>query len=253
MVEQDPILRLTPILRLEDVTLARGGRVLFAGLTLTLPAGGAALVTGSNGVGKSSLLRLAAGLLRPDAGQVTATGSRALLAEQVALDGESTLAAALTFWARMDGTGDAAARVAGALDAVALAPLAGVPVRLLSAGQRRRAALARVVAARAALWLLDEPANGLDAGSAARLEELIAAHRAGGGALMVATHQPVAIAGAVEVRLDAPSASSCRADRHASVYPELVEGLPPSPSSRTVLRRARHERDEGRGREYPTS
>lgn len=185
------------ILRLDRVACARGGRLLFEGLDLSLGEGDAAVVTGPNGAGKSSLLRLCAGLLRPAAGTVEA-GPRALLGEQAALDGERTLAAALGFWAALDGT---AGRVVAALAAVDLADLAAVPVRLLSTGQRRRAGLARVVASAAPLWLLDEPANGLDAASIARLEAVVADHRAGGGAVLVATHLPLALPGAREIAL----------------------------------------------------
>ena len=183
------------ILALDRVACVRGQRLLFADLSLALAAGGAAVATGPNGVGKSSLLRLAAGLIRPFAGTV-AGGSAALMAEQHALDPERPLRAALAFWAGMDG-GD----VDAGLAAVDLAPLADVPVRLLSTGQRRRAALARVVASGARLWLLDEPATGLDAAAVARLEALVAAHRAGGGAVLVATHQPLAIPGAKTIDL----------------------------------------------------
>jgi len=156
---------------------------------LALGPGDAALVTGPNGAGKSSLLRVAAGLLRPFEGAVERTAAPALLAEQHALDPERSLAGALGFWATLDG-------VEPALDAVGLAHLAHVPVRLLSTGQRRRAGLARVVASRARLWLLDEPASGLDAGSVALLERLVAAHRAGGGAVLVASHTSIDLPGA---------------------------------------------------------
>ena len=177
------------LLALEDVTVARGGRVLADGLSLALGAGEALVVKGANGAGKSSLLRVAAGLLAPAAGAVRRHGAVALLGEAAALDAERTLLAALAFWARLDGGGD----VPGALDALGLAPLAGLPVRMLSTGQRRRAALARVVASGAVLWLLDEPANGLDAGAVGVLERLIADHRARGGAVMVATHLGLAV------------------------------------------------------------
>ncbi|SFP95948.1 heme ABC exporter ATP-binding protein CcmA [Sphingomonas rubra] len=185
------------ILRLDQVACARGGRLLFANLDLTLGRGDAGVVTGPNGAGKSSLLRLCAGLLRPFEGRIE-TGSRALLGEQCALDGERALAAALAFWATLDGTRD---RVEPALAAVDLLPLADVPVRLLSTGQRRRAGLARVVASGAALWLLDEPANGLDTASIARLEALVADHRAAGGAVLVATHLPLALPGGATIAL----------------------------------------------------
>lgn len=185
-----------------DVTCMRGGRQLFERLSFTIPAGGAALVSGPNGVGKSSLIRIAAGLLAPAAGTVSGVSDRALMAEASGLDAARTLADALHFWALLDAArADARGRVARALDAVGLAPIAQVPVRWLSTGQRRRAALARVVASEAPLWLLDEPANGLDVASVAVLERLIATHRAGGGAVLVATHSPVALPDAVEVAL----------------------------------------------------
>jgi heme exporter protein A len=181
-----------------EVTCVRGGRLLFEQLSFALAPGDAALVSGPNGTGKSSLIRVAAGLLPPAAGRVTGEGSRALLAETAALDPELALAAALRFWAQIDGRGTA---VEGALTAVGLAELAQVPVRLLSTGQRRRAAFARVLASGAPVWLLDEPANGLDTNSVQTLERLIAGHRAGGGIALVATHLPIALPGALEVRL----------------------------------------------------
>lgn len=185
-------------LRFDGVTVARGGRVLVQALTFAVEAGGAVLVSGPNGVGKSSLIRVAAGLLPPAAGSVDASERRALFAEAAALDPELPLARALGFWAGLDGRGRA---LGPALAALGLDHLAEVPVRLLSTGQRRRAALARVVASGADLWLLDEPASGLDVASIVVLEAVIAAHRADGGAVLVATHQPLALPGAVEVAL----------------------------------------------------
>nr|WP_276040103.1 heme ABC exporter ATP-binding protein CcmA [Sphingomonas sp. GM_Shp_1] len=179
---------------LSDVACARGGRLLFARLSLTLAEGEAVIVTGPNGIGKSSLLRLAAGLIPPFEGTVERPGRVALMTEDIALDTERRLRDALRFWARLDPSADGRGRVAAALEAVGLAPLAEVPVRLLSTGQRRRAALARVVASRAPLWLLDEPAAGLDLEGIAMLERVIAAHRADGGAVLLTTHQPLDVA-----------------------------------------------------------
>lgn len=183
------------LLELRQVAGWRGGRLLFEAVDLTLGAGGAAVVTGPNGVGKSSLLRIAAGLLNPGSGKVVRADA-ALADENLALEPRRTLQAALVFWARLDG-----GTVEPALEAMGLAPLAEVPVRMLSMGQRKRAALARVISAGVPLWLLDEPANGLDSDGRERLAAAMAAHRGRGGAILAATHQPLGLDDAVEVKL----------------------------------------------------
>ena len=170
-----------PLLRFDTVSCRRGGRLLFEGLDLMVGSGEALQVIGPNGSGKSSLLRLAAGLLRPEAGRVDAA-PLALADDNLALDRELPLAAALRFW---DGDVD------GGLASLGLESLADVPVRLLSAGQARRAALARVAASRASLWLLDEPANALDSSSLEQLGDLLARHRGAGGAVVAASHSPL--------------------------------------------------------------
>lgn len=174
---------MTPLLICDDLACLRGGRLLFQNLSLALAPGDALWVRGPNGVGKSSLLRLVAGLLRADTGSVTRHAAIALADERAALDAELPLGQALAFWARLDG-GDAAA----AMDRLALTTLAHVPVAYLSTGQRKRAVLARTIAAGAPLWLLDEPGNGLDTASLASLRAAIADHRGGGGALLFASH-----------------------------------------------------------------
>ena len=186
-------------LRLTDLACLRGGRMLFRGVNLTLAAGGGALLTGPNGVGKSSLLRVVAGLLPVFAGTVERTGGIALTDERLALDMEAPLARALDFWARLDQADERA--VAVALDAMALKPLADVPVRMLSTGQRKRAMLARVIASGAAIWLLDEPGNGLDTASTALLGAAVAAHLAAGGIVLAASHQPLPIDAPVTLAL----------------------------------------------------
>lgn len=180
------------------VTGRRGGRVLFRDLSFDLGPGGALWVQGPNGVGKSTLVRIAAGLLPPANGSVTRDGAVALLAEAAALDAAMPLGAALGFWAGLDRGRD---RLDAAMEAMAIGSLADVPVRMLSTGQKRRAAIARVIASGAPLWLLDEPANGLDAASLDRLEAAIARHRAGGGAVLVASHVAVALPDARVVTL----------------------------------------------------
>ncbi|KQM35961.1 cytochrome C biogenesis protein CcmA [Sphingomonas sp. Leaf10] len=186
------------LLTFDRVSGARGQRMLFADLSFDLGAGAALLVQGPNGVGKSTLVRIAAGLLPPAEGSVVRGRAVALLSEAAALDPQLPLVKALGFWAGLDG---ARGRVVAALAAMGIDALAEVPVRMLSTGQRRRAAIARVIAGGAPLWLLDEPANGLDAASLERLEAAIAVHRHGGGAVLVASHVPVALPGARVVTL----------------------------------------------------
>lgn len=176
-------------LRFEAVTCLRGDRLLFEGMDFALASGQAALVAGPNGTGKSSLIRLAAGLLQPAAGRIERCGRMALCDENLALDMGRPLGQALSFWARIDGAGDQA--VDDALAALSLHHLAEVPVRMLSTGQRKRAMLARVIASGAAIWLLDEPANGLDTASLELLGGIMQIHLAGGGIILAASHQPL--------------------------------------------------------------
>lgn len=183
----------------EAVACTRGGQLLFQDISFAVDGGDALIVSGPNGAGKSSLMRIAAGLLVPSAGSVTRGAACALLAEGHALDPERPLVDALMFWARIDGS-DRAELLSG-LDQVGLAAIADVPVRLLSTGQRRRAALVPLIAGPAPIWLLDEPASGLDAAAVERLAATIAGHRARGGAVLIATHQPIALPGALEIRL----------------------------------------------------
>ena len=175
---------MTALLRFENVTCRRGGRLLFEALNLEVKAGDALHLAGPNGSGKSSLIRLAAGVLRPDGGTIE-RAELALADEALALDRELPLRRALSFWSRD------AARLDEALDALNLTRLAEVPVRFLSTGQAKRATLARAAASAAPLWLLDEPLNGLDRDGVERLDSLIAAHRAEGGAVLVASHAPL--------------------------------------------------------------
>jgi heme exporter protein A len=171
----------TTLLRFEQVSCRRGGRMLFEDLDLELKPGEALHLTGANGSGKSSLIRLAAGLLRADAGRVE-RGPAALADDAPALDRELPLKRALRFWG---------GEVDRAMDALGLTRLADVPVRLLSSGQIKRAMLARVAASTAPLWLLDEPLNALDGNGVERLDALIQRHLEGGGAVLAASHGPL--------------------------------------------------------------
>lgn len=176
--------RADTLLRFENVALRRGGRLLFENLDLTVKPGDRLVLTGPNGCGKSSLLRLAAGLLRQERGQIQRC-ELALADEHLALDRERPLIAALDFW--LGPRGDRH-RLAQAMTAFDLAELLPVPVRLLSAGQLKRATLVRVAASTAPLWLLDEPTNGLDARGFDDLFDVIDAHISVGGAVIAASH-----------------------------------------------------------------
>ena len=182
----------------------RGDRLVFRDLDFAIETGGALVLTGANGSGKSSLLRVMAGLTPPLLGALAWDGAplaedpaphRArvhFIGHQDALKPVLTAAETLAFWARI--RGGSAATVPAALARFHLDELADGPCRFLSAGQRRRLALARLLASPAPLWLLDEPTTGLDEASVADLVAAIAEHRAGGGIVVLATHQPLAIA-----------------------------------------------------------
>lgn len=185
-------------LSFDGVSCQRGGRMLFEKLGFTLEPGDAAVVSGPNGIGKSSLLRLAAGLLDPAGGTIRREGRMALADEALALDRQLSLTKALQFWADIDG-----GSVHDALKAVSLDHLGQVPVRMLSTGQRKRAVLARVIASEADIWLLDEPGNGLDLASLSALASVVADHRLRGGIVLAASHQPLGIEDALDIRLEA--------------------------------------------------
>ncbi|WP_310533250.1 heme ABC exporter ATP-binding protein CcmA [Novosphingobium sp.] len=182
-------------LKATDLACQRGERLLFRGLSFALAPGEAMQVAGANGIGKSSLIRMVAGLLRPLAGTVECGGAAALLDERPALDLHLPLGKALAFWARIDGWEDLPLGLLG------LENLLDVPVRYLSTGQKKRAALARLVGQSAPVWLLDEPLNGLDRAAVRMVETLVAQHCVAGGVALVASHQPIALPGANRIDL----------------------------------------------------
>jgi heme exporter protein A len=216
--EATPALCLTPAplpeLIGEDLACRRGERLVFAGASFRLPAGGAVVLTGANGTGKSSLLRLVAGLLTPAAGRLL-WGATAVAADpashrsrlnyvghQDALKAAATPREMLAFWAALRGRRRPCASLDQALAAFALDAIADWPCRWLSAGQRRRVALARLLAAPAPVWLLDEPMTALDAASQEQLLAAIAAHRAAGGRAIIATHAPMMLEASATLVLD---------------------------------------------------
>jgi len=169
-----------------DLACRRGERVLFRGLGFALTSGEAMQIAGPNGIGKTSLLRMAAGLLRPFAGRVERDGGVALLDDRLALDEHRPLGQTLAFWAQIDGR-------SAEVERFGLGALLDVPVRYLSTGQRKRAALARLAAQAAPIWLLDEPLNGLDVAAVETVRVLTAEHCASGGIALIASHQPFAL------------------------------------------------------------
>lgn len=199
-----------PLMQLAGNNLAciRGGRAVFTQLNFSVAGGEALLVTGRNGAGKSSLLRVIAGLVRLADGKLSLEGGdpEASIGEQAhylghqdAMKPALSVAENLRFWAAY--LGNAAGDVEPALEAVALAPLAGLPAAYLSAGQRRRLSIARLVAVKRPIWLLDEPTSALDAASQARLAGLMRDHLAGGGLIVAATHGPIGLEAPREMRM----------------------------------------------------
>ncbi|MFN4141129.1 heme ABC exporter ATP-binding protein CcmA [Aestuariivirga sp.] len=180
----------------KDLTCERGGRIVFRNVSLSLASGELMQLTGPNGSGKSSLLRLIAGLNEAETGSIALDGGEKDLAigqqahyvaHQEAVKGALSVEENLGFWRDFLGGGD----VSEALAAFDLTRLSSYPAGLLSAGQKRRLALARLVLVPRALWLLDEPTVGLDTASLARLEKVMADQLEKGGMIIAATHVPL--------------------------------------------------------------
>jgi heme exporter protein A len=193
----------SPLLSAENLACRRGERLLFRRLSFTLAPGAACHVTGANGAGKTTLIRALAGLTTPYAGSVRREGALALLDERTGLDPDLPLAKALAFWFALDSVTQSAA----IMDRLRLASLAEVPVGYLSTGQKKRAALARMLGQAASVWLLDEPLSGLDTASQGLVSELVRDHCAAGGIALIASHQPLDVPGMTSFAIEdfAPS------------------------------------------------
>jgi heme exporter protein A len=213
-----------------DLACFRGGRQVFSGLSFAVEAGEALVVLGPNGVGKSSLLRLVAGLVGRAGGTLSLEGGDAeltiaeqahYLGHQDALKPSLTVDENLTFWSRYLGSGEGtqapatqaplaqaplaqAPAAQAALTAVGLDGIAKLPAAYLSAGQRRRLSVARLLAVKRPIWLLDEPTSALDAAAQAALAGFMGEHLAGGGLILAAAHGPIGLAAAKELRLGGP-------------------------------------------------
>jgi heme exporter protein A len=201
-----------------DLGCNRGGRQVFSGLSFAVETGEALVILGPNGVGKSSLLRLIAGFVRRSSGELMLEGGDAeltigeqahYLGHQDALKPSLSVAENLAFWSRYLGEGDGAGEVVAALTAVGLDQIADLPAAYLSAGQRRRLSIARLIAIERPIWLLDEPTTALDAAAQAKLAGLMARHLAAGGLILAAAHGPIGLAAPRELRLgSAPGVAS---------------------------------------------
>jgi len=193
---------------IRNLSLSRGERVLFQGLSLRLSAGEVVALTGANGAGKTSLLRAVAGFIRPDAGAITFSGGPG--ADGESLDAETAQRESVHLLGHLEGLkptrtarqefdfqtawlgGNTVAREV-AIARLSLSPLLDLETRKLSAGQKRRLSLARLIAAPRALWLLDEPLAPLDERWRAVAAELMEAHLATGGMILAAVHDPLPV------------------------------------------------------------
>ena len=196
-------------LNAEELACNRGGREVFRSLSFALSSGEAMVISGRNGAGKSSLLRMIAGLVRCAAGQLTLDGGERdtplaeqchYLGHQDAMKPSLTVSENLQFWTEFFGA--RTHTIESALQAVGLAALTDLPAAYLSAGQRRRLSIARLVSVQRPIWLLDEPTSALDSPSQKRLAELMQGHLAGGGMIVAAAHGPIGLERARELKLD---------------------------------------------------
>jgi heme exporter protein A len=203
-----------------DLACRRGGRDVFTGVTFAVEAGTALAIRGRNGAGKSSLLRLVAGLIRPAGGAITLDGGDGestigeqahYLGHQDALKPALSVTENLRFWSAF--LGGSAGGVEPALAAIGLDALADLPAAYLSAGQRRRLSIARLLAVKRALWLLDEPTSALDAAAQSRLAAIMRQHLAGGGIILAATHGDLGLGTINELDLDRTPADAAAPER----------------------------------------
>ncbi len=194
-----------------ELACRRGGREVFAGVSFAVGPGEALAVRGRNGAGKSSLLRLVVGLLRAAGGRLALEGGDPeltigeqshYLGHQDALKPSLSVGENLQFWSGF--LGAPKSEIAAPLAAVGLAAIADLPAAYLSAGQRRRLSIARLLAVKRPIWLLDEPATALDAAARQRLTEFMTAHLDSGGLILAAAHGELGIGGAGELRLGEP-------------------------------------------------
>jgi heme exporter protein A len=196
-------------LQAEGLACSRGGREVFRNVSFKVPAGEALIVTGRNGAGKSSLLRMIAGLVRLADGRLSLSGGTAdtPIAEQAhyvghqdAMKPSLTVAENLQFWTRFLGS---RSDIRPALELLDLMPLANLPAAYLSAGQRRRLSVSRIVATSRPVWLLDEPTSTLDAPSQSRLSAIMRDHLTRGGIIVAAAHGAIGLDRARELKLGA--------------------------------------------------
>lgn len=193
----------------ENLGGERGGEPVFSGIGFALGQGQALVVTGPNGSGKSTLLRIIAGLLPVAEGRLLLEGGGEAfpsvasachyLGHQNAMKPALSVTENLRFWRDFNGGGDSS--VDEALETVGLDGIGHLPFGYLSTGQRRRAAIAKLLVSHRPLWLLDEPTAGLDKASEARFAGLMTKHCAGGGMIVAATHLPLGLDGATELRM----------------------------------------------------
>ena len=205
-----------------DLACRRGGRDVFDGVSFSVASGESLTIRGRNGAGKSSLLRMVVGLVRIAAGNLALEGGDPeltvgeqahYLGHQDALKPSLSVAENLRFWSAF--LGPVPTDTKEPLAVVGLDTLADLPAAYLSAGQRRRLSIARLLAVKRPLWLLDEPASTLDAAAQARLGEIMQAHLAGGGIILASTHSALGFDGARELRLDHASAPQSQTEESA--------------------------------------